>query len=183
MSKLTSSIPCNSSDFPYVLLTIEESEDNMHKAPLLSKAQASQKKEYSSYRDLKTEKTHLTLAFIEAISIAKIAFPMILTGLLLYSRSMISMLFLGRLGELELAGVSLLWLNMKEILLFCGQDETIAREAQSYLIYSLPDLLAQSLLHPFRIYLRSQSITLPLTFCATLSIILHIPINYLLNRY
>ncbi|KAF3963884.1 hypothetical protein CMV_011774 [Castanea mollissima] len=32
---------------------------------------------------------------------------MILTGLLLYSRSMISMLFLGRLGELELAGGSL----------------------------------------------------------------------------
>ncbi|CAI0404225.1 unnamed protein product [Linum tenue] len=32
---------------------------------------------------------------------------MILTGLLLYSRSMISMLFLGRLGELSLAGGSL----------------------------------------------------------------------------
>ena len=236
MCKLTTSIPCNSSDSPYVLLTIKESEDSMHKAPLLSKAQASQEKENSSYRNLKPPKTHLTLAFIEAISIAKIALPMILTGLLLYSRSMISMLFLGRLGELELAGgslavgfanitgysilsglamgmepicgqafgakkhtllgltlqrtvlllmlisipISLLWLNMKEILLFCGQDETIAREAQSYLVYSLPDLLAQSLLHPLRIYLRSQSITLPLTFCATLSIILHIPINYLL---
>lgn len=76
--------------------------------------------------------------------------------------------------------IALLWVNMKKILLFFGQDEDIATEAQSYLLYSLPDLLAQSLLHPIRIYLRSQSITLPLTFCATLAIIIHIPINYFL---
>nr|XP_043634582.1 protein DETOXIFICATION 49-like [Erigeron canadensis] len=181
-------------------------------------------------------KTHVTLAINEAISIAKIAIPMILTGLLLYSRSMISMLFLGHLGELALAGgslavgfanitgysvlsglamgmepicgqafgakrhtllglclqrtillllfvslpIAILWLNMKSILLLCGQDEDIATQAQTYLIYSLPDLLAQSFLHPLRIYLRSQSVTLPLTFCASLSIILHIPINYYL---
>ncbi|WCJ36591.1 MATE efflux family protein [Euphorbia peplus] len=181
-------------------------------------------------------KTHLSLAFTEAISIAKITFPMILTGLLLYSRSMISMLFLGRLGELSLAGgslalgfanitgysvlsglamgmepicgqafgakkntllgltlqrtillllfvslpISLLWLNMKTILLFCGQDLAIATQAQSFLFYSIPDLLTQSFLHPLRIYLRTQSITLPLTLCAALSIFLHIPINYLL---
>ncbi|KAL6131978.1 hypothetical protein ACLB2K_070350 [Fragaria x ananassa] len=178
-------------------------------------------------------KSHFSLALKEAYSIASIAFPMIMTGLLLYSRSMISMLFLGRLGDLALAGgslavgfanitgysilsglamgmepicgqafgakkhtllglclqrtvlllvltsipISLLWLNMKKLLILCGQDEAIAIEAQSYLLYSLPDLLAQSLLHPLRIYLRSQSITLPLTFCATLAIILHIPIN------
>ncbi|KAF5743557.1 hypothetical protein HS088_TW08G00141 [Tripterygium wilfordii] len=181
-------------------------------------------------------RTHLSIVFREAISLAKIALPMILTGLLLYSRSMISMLFLGRLGELALAGgslavgfanitgysilsglamgmepicgqafgakrytvlgltlqrailllistslpISLLWLNMERILLFCGQDEAIAAEAQTYLLYSLPDLFSQSLLHPLRIYLRTQSITLPLTFCATLAILLHIPINYLL---
>ncbi|WMV33927.1 hypothetical protein MTR67_027312 [Solanum verrucosum] len=161
---------------------------------------------------------------------------MILTGLLLYSRSLISMLFLGQIGGLALAGgslavgfanitgysilsglamgmepicgqafgakkynllgltlqrtilllilisfpIALLWINMKNILLYCGQDEDIATEAQSYLIYSIPDLFAQSLLHPLRIYLRTQSITLPLTFCAILSISLHVPINYLL---
>ncbi|KAK4749699.1 hypothetical protein SAY87_027148 [Trapa incisa] len=187
------------------------------------------KQPYSSLNSLVTIKR-------EAHSIAKIALPMILTGLLLYSRSMISMLFLGRLGELALAGgslavgfanitgysvlsglamgmepicgqafgakkhtllglslqrtilllllislpISFLWLNMKRILLLCGQDEAIAAEAQSYLLYSVPDLLAQSLLHPLRIYLRTQSITLPLTFCATLSIIMHVPINYFL---
>ncbi|OAY59875.1 protein DETOXIFICATION 49 [Manihot esculenta] len=180
--------------------------------------------------------THLSLAINEAKSIANIALPMILTGLLLYSRSMISMLFLGRLGELALAGgslaigfanitgysilsglamgmepicgqafgakrykllgltmqrtilllilislpISFLWFNMKNILLFCGQEDGIATEAQTYILFSLPDLILQSLLHPLRIYLRTQSITLPLTFCAALSILFHIPINYFL---
>ncbi|KAL3645272.1 Protein DETOXIFICATION 49 [Castilleja foliolosa] len=180
--------------------------------------------------------THLSLAIQESISLAKIAFPMILTGLLLYSRSMISMLFLGRLGDLALAGgslavgfanitgysilsglamgmepicgqaygakrysllglslqrtvllllvtsipISLLWLNMKKILLFCGQDADIADQAQTFLLYSTPDLLAQSLLHPLRIYLRTQSVNLPLTLCAAVSTILQIPISYLL---
>ncbi|RWR87598.1 Multi antimicrobial extrusion protein [Cinnamomum micranthum f. kanehirae] len=183
----------------------------------------------------KKQTTHLSQAITETRNIASIALPMILTGLLLYSRSMVSMIFLGTLGELSLAGgalaigfanitgysilsglamgmepicgqafgakkhtvlglslqrtvllllcvslpISLLWMNMKNILVFCGQDEAIATEAQSYIFYSLPDLLLQSLLHPLRIYLRTQSITLPLTYCATLSLLLHLPINYL----
>ncbi|XP_059451908.1 protein DETOXIFICATION 49 [Corylus avellana] len=229
MCRLTSS-PSDeaNSNHPFLLPIKEAEQHKMLTTQLISKQEPKQ-----TYR---TEKTHLSLALKEAISIANIALPMILTGLLLYSRSMISMLFLGRLGDLALAGgslavgfanitgysilsglamgmepicgqafgakkhtllglslqrtilllfftsipISLLWLNMKKMLLFCGQDEAIATEAQSYLLYSLPDLFAQSLLHPLRIYLRTQSITLPLTFCATLSIFLHIPINYLL---
>lgn len=164
---------------------------------------------------------------------------MILTGLLLYSRSMISMLFLGRLGDLPLAGgalavgfanitgysilsglamgmepicgqsfgahkfkllglalqrttlllllasapIALLWLNMRRLLLLCGQDPLIAAAAHSYILFSLPDLIAQSFLHPLRIYLRSQSITMPLTYCALISILLHIPINFFLVTY
>ncbi|KAK9143524.1 hypothetical protein Syun_012924 [Stephania yunnanensis] len=182
-----------------------------------------------------TTTTHLSLFIIEATSISHIALPMILTGLILYSRSMISMLFLGRLGDLSLAGgalalgfanitgysilsglamgmepicgqafgakkhtllglalqktvllllctsaiISILWMNMEKALIFFGQDAKIAREAQIYIMYSVPDLIAQSLLHPIRIYLRTQSITLPLTFCAAFSILIHIPINYL----
>ncbi|KAF2297665.1 hypothetical protein GH714_002077 [Hevea brasiliensis] len=76
--------------------------------------------------------------------------------------------------------ISFLWFNMKNILLCCGQEYDIATEAQTYILYSLPDLILQSLLHPLRIYLRTQSITLPLTYCAALSILLHIPINYFL---
>lgn len=182
------------------------------------------------------QKSRLSEAVTEAICIGKIGLPMVLTGLLLYLRSMISMLFLGHLEELALAGgalaigfanitgysvlsglamgmepicgqafgakrfkllgstlqrtvilllltsipISFLWFNMEKILLLCGQKADIAAEAQSYILYSLPDLIAQSLLHPIRIYLRSQSITLPLTLCAAFSILLHIPINYFL---
>lgn len=76
--------------------------------------------------------------------------------------------------------ISILWLNMKKILTFFGQDEGISNEAQIYLYFSLPDLIAQSILHPLRIYLRTQSINLPLTICATFAILFHIPINYFL---
>ncbi|XP_006652664.2 protein DETOXIFICATION 49-like [Oryza brachyantha] len=172
----------------------------------------------------------------EARSILGLAFPMILTGLLLYLRSMISMLFLGHLGGLALAGGSLaigfanitgysvlsglamgmepicgqafgagnyallgitmqrtvlllivaavpiggLWLQMRPLLLFCGQDAAIAAVAETYIFASLPDLVLQAFLHPVRIYLRTQSINLPLTVCAGLAIVIHLPINYVL---
>ncbi|XP_008795373.1 protein DETOXIFICATION 49-like [Phoenix dactylifera] len=180
--------------------------------------------------------TQLALAFVEANSILSLALPMALSGLLIYSRSMISMLFLGRLGDLPLAGgalaigfanitgysvlsglamgmepicgqafgakklpllglalqrtillllsasipIALIWANMRPLLLLCGQDAGIAAAAQSYILFSLPDLFLQSFLHPLRIYLRSQSITLPLAYAATLAALLHLPINYLL---
>ncbi|RLN09006.1 protein DETOXIFICATION 49-like [Panicum miliaceum] len=172
----------------------------------------------------------------EARSILGLALPMILTGLLLYLRSMISMIFLGRLGGLALAGGSLaigfanitgysvlsglamgmepicgqafgaghhellgvttqrtvlmllaaavpiggLWAHMRPLLLLCGQDAGIAAAAETYILASLPDLLLQAFLHPVRIYLRTQSINLPLTLCAALAIALHLPINYVL---
>ncbi|KAJ7298193.1 hypothetical protein O6H91_14G069200 [Diphasiastrum complanatum] len=165
-----------------------------------------------------------------------IAGPMVVMGLLLYARAMISMLFLGHLGELELAGASLaigfanitgysvlaglamgmepicgqaygakrwhlmgltlqrtilvlfcacvpigfLWLNMQRILVWCGQDKSITLMASTYLLYSLPDLLVQALLNPLRIYLRTQKITSPLTWCAALAVTLHLPINLFL---
>lgn len=172
----------------------------------------------------------------EARSILGLAFPMILTGLLLYLRSMISMLFLGRLGGLALAGGSLaigfanitgysvlsglamgmepicgqafgagnysllgvttqrtvlllitaavpiggLWVHMRPLLLLCGQDAGIAAVAETYILASLPDLALQAFIHPVRIYLRTQSVNLPLTACAALAIAIHLPINYAL---
>ncbi|CAI9093938.1 OLC1v1029551C1 [Oldenlandia corymbosa var. corymbosa] len=205
---------------------------DMLTAPLVAGNQTVPKSQISK----NGKQSHFSLVVTEARCMAGIAIPMILTGLLLYSRSMISMLFLGRLGELSLAGgalaigfanitgysilsglamgmepicgqafgakrykllgltlqrtillllwtsipIAIIWCNMEKILLFCGQDSEIASTAQSYILYSIPDLIALSILHPLRIYLRSQSITLPLTFCAALSIIFHIPINYYL---
>ncbi|XAR70340.1 hypothetical protein NMG60_11027164 [Bertholletia excelsa] len=213
--------------------------------PLVSGSPASQQDEKEQYKnqdkieratEVSDETTHLILVIKEAKCIANIALPMVLTGLLLYSRSLISTLFLGLLGDLSLAGgalavgfanitgysvlsglamgmepicgqafgaqrhkllgltlqrtvllllftsipISLLWLNMKKILILCGQEHDIASQAQTYILYSLPDLFLQSLLHPLRIYLRTQSITLPLTICAAFSIVLHLFINYFL---
>ncbi|KAE8736452.1 putative arginine/serine-rich splicing factor [Hibiscus syriacus] len=228
MCQFTSSCKCDS-DLPY-LLSVQHSKGSSNIYEPFIPTSPTYKHESKCYS------TILPLAIKEAIAIANIAVPMILTGLILYSRSLISMLFLGRLGELALAGgslalgfanitgysilsglamgmesicgqafgakrytvlgitlqrtvllllvsslpISILWINMRKILILCGQDETIAMEAQWYLVYSLPDLLVQSFLHPLRIYLRTQSITLPLTCCAVLSILLHLPINYLL---
>ncbi|CAM0956406.1 unnamed protein product [Alopecurus aequalis] len=172
----------------------------------------------------------------EAASILGLSLPMIMTGLILYVRPMISMLFLGRLGELALAGGSLamgfanitgysvlsglasgmepvcgqavgaknlplvgttmqrmvlfllavsvpvafLWAQMEPLLLLCGQDAAVSAAAQRYILFCLPDLLFQSFLHPLRIYLRTQSINLPLTTCAMLAVAVHLPINYFL---
>ncbi|KAG8369163.1 hypothetical protein BUALT_Bualt15G0122700 [Buddleja alternifolia] len=178
-------------------------------------------------------------ALEEMKEIGKISGPTAMTGLILYSRSMISMLFLGYLGELELAGgslsigvanitgysvisglamgmepicgqaygakqmkllgltlqrtillllstsipISFMWLNMKRILLWCNQDEEISSVAQTFIVFAIPDLFFLSLLHPLRIYLRTQSITLPLTYCSTISVLLHVPLNFLLVKY
>ncbi|KAG6481680.1 protein DETOXIFICATION 49-like [Zingiber officinale] len=176
------------------------------------------------------------LAFVEVKAILGLSLPMVLTGLLLYCRSIVSMLFLGRLGDLALAGgslaigfanitgysvlsglamgmepicgqafgarryhllglslhrtvllllssslpIALLWYYIRPLLLLLGQDADLAAVAASYLHASLPDLVLQSFLHPLRIYLRAQSITLPLTACAGLAVALHLPINYFL---
>ncbi|KAL7127651.1 hypothetical protein ABFS83_14G266500 [Erythranthe nasuta] len=178
-------------------------------------------------------------ALEEMKEIGKISGPTAITGLILYSRAMISMLFLGYLGELELAGgslsigvanitgysvisglamgmdpicgqaygakqmkllgltlqrtvllllttsipISFMWLNMKRILLWCNQDEEISTVAQTFILFAIPDLFFLSLLHPLRIYLRTQGVTLPLTCCSTVSVVLHVPLNFLLVRY
>ncbi|XP_073113464.1 protein DETOXIFICATION 53-like [Elaeis guineensis] len=175
----------------------------------------------------------------ELISLYQIVWPIVITSFLLYSRSVVSMLFLGHLGDAELAGgslaiafanitgysvlkglamgmdpicgpafgakrwavlrrtfqktilllllstipISVLWINMEPILLHLGQDPAIFPSAKCYLLFSFPDLLAQSFLHPLRIFLKAQSLTTPLTFCAALALILHIPINWLLISY
>ncbi|XP_078430466.1 protein DETOXIFICATION 48-like [Wolffia australiana] len=180
----------------------------------------------------------LTLSEVaeEMAAIWKITGPTAATGLVLYSRAMVSMLFLGYLGERELAGgslamgfanitgysvlsglamgmepicgqafgakqrkllgltlqrtvllllsasvpISFLWLNMARILAWCGQDRRIAATAGEFISVAVPDLVLLSFLYPLRIYLRTQNITLPLTFCSAASVVLHVPLNYLL---
>ncbi|XP_078432042.1 MATE efflux family protein [Wolffia australiana] len=175
---------------------------------------------------------------IEAKSLFTLSFPIALTALLLYSRSVVSMLFLGSLGDISLAGGSLavasanitgysvlcglslgmeplcsqafgadqpkllsvtlhravlfllssslpiafLWLNMDKLLLFLGQDPEITSLAQTYLLFTIPDLVSFSFIHPIRIYLRAQGLTRPLTLAASLAAAAHVPAAALLSR-
>ncbi|KAI3709583.1 hypothetical protein L2E82_39349 [Cichorium intybus] len=172
----------------------------------------------------------------ETKALFKLSSPIALTALILYTRSIISMLFLGRLGETELAAGSLaiafanitgysvlsglalgmeplcsqafgarrlkvlsvtlhrtiifllvvcfpiafLWLNTSRILIYLHQDHNIARVARTYLVFTLPDLVSNSFIHPTRIYLRTQGITYPLTIASLIGTLLQLPMNYLL---
>ncbi|KAF7825428.1 protein DETOXIFICATION 53-like [Senna tora] len=175
----------------------------------------------------------------ELHSLVKVAFPIIMTSLLIYSRTVISMLFLGRQGKVELAGGSLaigftnitatsilkgltmgmdpiccqaygakrwsvlsqtfyktvcllfvvsipiilLWLNMTPILQWLGQDLEVTKVAQVYMLFSIPELLAQAHLNPLRTFLRTQGLTTPLTIAASCAAVLHLPINYFFATY
>ncbi|KAJ0591514.1 putative multi antimicrobial extrusion protein [Helianthus annuus] len=172
----------------------------------------------------------------ETKALFKLSSPIAITALIFYTRSIISMLFLGRLGETELAAGSLaiafanitgysvlsglalgmeplcsqafgarrmkvlsvtlhrtvifllvvclpigvLWLNTTRILIYLHQDQTIARVARTYLVFTLPDLLSNSFIHPTRIYLRAQGITFPLTLASFIGTLLQLPLNYVL---
>ncbi|XP_006846759.2 protein DETOXIFICATION 48, partial [Amborella trichopoda] len=165
----------------------------------------------------------------ELKSLSRISGPMLLTGLLLYSRSIISMLFLGRLGHLPLAAgslslafanisafsllsglalgteplasqafgalqlpllsltlhrsillllttsipISILWLNSRPLLLFACKDVELADAAHQFLVFLIPTIVAHSLLHPLRVFLRAQGRTAPLARAALLAAAAH----------
>lgn len=178
-------------------------------------------------------------AIKEAALLFQLSFPIALTALFLYSRSVVSMLFLGFLGNLPLAAgsmalafanitgysvlsglslgmeplcsqafganqykllsltlyrsilfllcssipISFLWINMSKILLFLGQDPEIISLAQSYILFSLPDLFSFALIHPIRIFLRSQGITRPLTIATALAAAVNLLASLILVAY
>ncbi|KAJ4851508.1 Protein DETOXIFICATION 55 [Turnera subulata] len=76
--------------------------------------------------------------------------------------------------------ITLLWVNLEPLMLSLHQDPDITRVASLYCRFSIPDLIANSLLHPLRIYLRSKGTTWPLMWCTLLSVLLHLPITILL---
>lgn len=77
--------------------------------------------------------------------------------------------------------ISLLWVNLEPLMLILHQNPDITRIASLYCRFAIPDLLANSLLHPLRIFLRSQSITWPLMWCTLLATILHLPLTFFLT--
>ncbi|CAM8887017.1 unnamed protein product [Rhodiola kirilowii] len=172
----------------------------------------------------------------ELAGLAKVTCPFLITSILMYSRSMISLYFLGRLGKVELAGgalalafanvtgfsvmkglsvgmdslcsqafgarrwtvisqiylkmlflllfsaipISCLWLNAGPLFLLLGQDLEITEVAKVTLACLIPELIAQAHLNPLRCFLRCQGKTTPFTIASICSVVLNIPINYLL---
>ncbi|KAL9250150.1 DETOXIFICATION 54-like protein [Drosera capensis] len=164
------------------------------------------------------------------------AMPITAMNCLVYIRAAVSVLFLGRLGSLELAGgalsigftnitgysvlvglasglepvcsqaygnknwdllavslqrmililalaiipISILWVNLGTIMIFLGQDREVTAMAATYCIYSLPDLITNTLLLPLRVYLRSQQVTKPMMYCTLIAVAFHVPFSYLL---
>ncbi|KAL2347410.1 hypothetical protein Fmac_001410 [Flemingia macrophylla] len=76
--------------------------------------------------------------------------------------------------------ISFLWLNISNILLRLHQDPCITNLAHTYLIFSLPELLINSFLHLFCIYLRVQGVTHPVTLASLLGTLLHFSFNYVI---
>ncbi|GKU90836.1 hypothetical protein SLEP1_g4781 [Rubroshorea leprosula] len=163
------------------------------------------------------------------------ALPITAMNWLVFVRQVVSVLFLGRLGSLELAGgalsigftnitgysvlvglasglepvcsqaygsrnwdllslsllrmifilflaiipIGVLWINLEGIMLFMRQDKDITAMAATYCMYSLPDLLTNTLLQPLRVFLRSQKVTKPMMWCSLVAVGFHVPLNYL----
>ncbi|KAL5806743.1 hypothetical protein ACOSQ3_029634 [Xanthoceras sorbifolium] len=75
--------------------------------------------------------------------------------------------------------ISFVWLNAEPIFLKLGQDPDISRVAKTYIIFTIPELLAQAALQPMRSFLRTQGLTSPLSIAAIGAVVLHLPINYI----
>ncbi|KAL6224798.1 hypothetical protein ACLB2K_003653 [Fragaria x ananassa] len=195
-----------------------------------------QSKEEQEQEGLISQRPKITTVVLDEIkALYTLAIPMILSGLLNYSKAAISMFFMGKLGKSALAGgslaigvanitgysfisglatgmdgiasqafgarngcllshtlqrtiifllilfmpIALLWFYFEPVLLFSGQNSSITSTAITYLRFSIPTLLFQSLIHPIKIYLRSQKITTPFTLSTAFSLAIHIPANYI----
>ncbi|GBG92324.1 hypothetical protein CBR_g55204 [Chara braunii] len=165
-----------------------------------------------------------------------LAAPTSLANILWYSRVIVSTVYLGHLGKIDLAGGALamgfgnvtgysiviglstgldpicaqaygarnykllqltlqraiiifqcvvalvvitIWLSMERILILVGQDPGIAAVAGNYVLVLIADLVVYGFMLPMRTYLRSHCITIPLSFCAGIALLIHIPLNYL----
>ncbi|WOL03293.1 hypothetical protein Cni_G12013 [Canna indica] len=166
-----------------------------------------------------------------------IGLPITVINLVSYLKSMASVVCMGRLGRLELAGgalavgftnvtgysvlaglamgmepicsqafgsgnlplasralrrtilmlllvslpIAMLWINIRPIMHVVRQDPDVARVAASYCRFALPDLVANSLLQPLRVYFRCKGTPCPIMWCMSLAVALHVPLTILLS--
>ncbi|XP_004289222.1 PREDICTED: MATE efflux family protein LAL5-like isoform X1 [Fragaria vesca subsp. vesca] len=223
--------------FPFSLFRNKEDEINLALDDQLGRDyQPLQSKEEEEQEGLISQRPKIITVVLDEIkALYTLAIPMILSGLLNYSKAAISMFFMAKLGKSALAGgslaigvanitgysfisglatgmdgiasqafgarngcllshtlqrtiisllifsmpIALLWFYFEPVLIFSGQNSSITSTAITYLRFSIPTLLFQSLIHPIKIYLRSQKITTPFTLSTAFSLAIHIPTNYI----
>ncbi|MED6193530.1 hypothetical protein PIB30_020500 [Stylosanthes scabra] len=76
--------------------------------------------------------------------------------------------------------LSILWINIEHILVFVGQDPLISHEAAKFIIWLIPALFAYAILQPLVRYFQIQSLLLPMLVSSCVTLLLHIPLCWLL---
>uniref|UniRef100_A0A1J3GQA4 MATE efflux family protein ALF5 n=1 Tax=Noccaea caerulescens TaxID=107243 RepID=A0A1J3GQA4_NOCCA len=76
--------------------------------------------------------------------------------------------------------LSVIWYNTEHILLFFGQDESIATMAGSYARFMIPSIFAYGLLQCVNRFLQAQSNVFPLVFCSGIATSLHVLLCWVL---
>ncbi|KAK6795724.1 hypothetical protein RDI58_009179 [Solanum bulbocastanum] len=117
-----------------------------------------------------------------------LAGPLVSVNLLQLSLQLISIMFVGHLGELPLSGasmansftsvtgISLLSFGQTLALFskFLGQDTSISDEAGHYALYFIPGVFAYDLLQCVVRFLQTQSIVIPMVLCAGITTLIHV---------
>uniref|UniRef100_A0A2K1ZG67 Protein DETOXIFICATION n=2 Tax=Populus trichocarpa TaxID=3694 RepID=A0A2K1ZG67_POPTR len=76
--------------------------------------------------------------------------------------------------------VSLVWINMETLLILIGQDPIIAHEAGQFTLWLIPTIFAYAIFQPLSRYLLVQSIIIPMLVSSCVTLLLHIPLCWLL---
>ncbi|KAK7390913.1 hypothetical protein VNO78_19105 [Psophocarpus tetragonolobus] len=76
--------------------------------------------------------------------------------------------------------LSVLWINMENILIWIGQDPLISHEAGKFTYWLLPALFAYAILQPLVIFFQIQSLLLPLFASSLVTLIIHVPLCWAL---
>ncbi|XP_019054836.1 PREDICTED: protein DETOXIFICATION 10-like isoform X2 [Nelumbo nucifera] len=76
--------------------------------------------------------------------------------------------------------IALVWISMGKLLPLIGQDPSISIEAGKFAIWLIPALFAYATLQPLIRYFQSQSLIFPLLLSSCTSLLLHIPLCWVL---
>ncbi|KAK4260740.1 hypothetical protein QN277_003818 [Acacia crassicarpa] len=76
--------------------------------------------------------------------------------------------------------LSLIWINIENILVFIGQDPLISHEAAKFIIWLVPALFGFAVLLPLFKYYQMQSLVLPMLISSLVSLVLHVPLCWVL---